>query len=368
MKLPARAKTFIFTIFLGIFAGCINGNRPDQQAFVYDYLHLSRLTDPQENVSMLDELPSDVEAICDIANKQVLHYRLLSQNKIPRSEWKNSSAHYDIRDILDTLRTKGSGDLGLDRSLEDRVLSNCVKESIFLTALLRHRGIPARIRVGYLTNLYKGDKAIEFWQNVNLYERTEPVDTSVYNGWTRNNAKVNRSIEHYVTEYWDEETNQWRVLDAMPEFLEYHGVGLSNKYHLAEGENFEFAWQVWQKRDSITEDAYSERGWSAKTHIRYQMLMDFYSLLNHEGTGVFDDNGIQTDQNDERRAFLEKDYDSLTNIEILELDRLSDFIGSYPTTTELVDFYFASHTLQLEEIETDSFSFIYAQKSIKDLR
>lgn len=368
MKKFVKTTGVIMLLVLGIFVSCENSNKTNQQNSVYDYTNLSRLTDPQENAFMLDELPNDITEICDISNKQIVHYRLLSQYEIHRKDWNNSSANHDIKDILDTLKIKGDGKLDLKRNLEDRVLSSCTKESIFLTALLRNKRIPARIRVGYLTNLYKGNKSIEFWQNVNLYERAEPVDTSIYNGWTRHNAEINRSIEHYVTEYWDEKSKQWKVIDAMPGFLESHGVYLQTKYHLIGGENFEYAWQVWQKRDSIEEDAYAERGWSAKTHVKYQMLMDFYCLLNHEGTAIFEDNGIQTDPNDERRKFIEKDYDSLRNIEIMELDKLAELIGNSPSVNELVNFYKSSNTLKMEEIEKDNYSFIYLDKNNKASR
>lgn len=359
MKNTVKTSVVVMFLLIAFIMSCENSDKTNQRNSFYNYTNLSRLTDPQENAYMLDELPDDITEICDIANKQVVHYRLLSQHKIPRNEWENSSSNHDILDILDTIKTKGDRKLDINRHLEDRVLSSCAKESIFLTGLLRHKDIPARIRVGYLTNLYKGSKAIEFWQNVNQYERYEPVDTSVYNGWTRHNTEVNRSIEHYVTEYWDEKSEQWRILDAMPAFLEYHGVFLQDKYHLVDGVNFEYAWQVWQKRDSIEEDAYAERGWSAKTHVRYQMLMDFYCLLNHEGTAIFEDNGVQTDRNDERREFMEKDYDSLTDLEIIELDKLAELLGTHPSVDELIVFYDSTKTLKLEEVEKDNYSFVF---------
>lgn len=338
---------------------CSNYSCQRSQNTQFRYTSLSRLTDPEENAFMLNELPSDIKGICDIANVQLVHYRMLSQWKIPRDDWNTASSQHDIKDILDTLKAKGIGSLGKDRMLENRINSACTKESIFLTGLLRHKGFPARIRIGYLTNLYKGEKAIEFWENVNIYERRGSVEMELWNSWTNHNKEVNRSIEHFVTEYWDENVKQWKLLDARPEFLEYHGVELEEEYSLKEKDNFEFAWQVWQRRDSIEEDAYAERGWSAKTHIRYQLLLDFYSLLNHDGPAIFESNGIQTNQDDKRRVFMEKDYDSLTNIEVIELDLLADLISKSPTISELLDFYMNSQTLKIQSIEEDKYSFVY---------
>lgn len=350
-------KLFIFLVIIALI-GCDNhsSRKNDKQ---YDYTGLSRLTDPQENAYLLDSLPDNIEKICDIANVQLVHYRMLSQWKIPKSEWQTATSQHDIKDILDTLKIKSPGVLSKDRKLENRVVGACTMESIFLTSLLRHKGIPARIRVGYLTNLYRADSAIVFWENVNRYERENKFDMDQWNSWTRHNIDINRSIEHFVTEYWNEDSNKWEILDARPEFLEYHGVKLDKNYHLKLNDNFEFAWQVWLKRDSIEEDAYAERGWSAKTHIRYQMLLDFYSLLNHDGPAIFESNGIQTPADDPRRSFLEKDYDELSKLEIEELDLLANLLSNSPSVDELIEFYNNSKTLKIKSIVEDPYSFVY---------
>ena len=325
----------------------------------FDYTGLSRLTDPGDYAAMLVGLPKDAVSLCALANKQLVHYRLLSQYKIPREARNNATSMHDIQDILKVLSMKGNGQLAPERILEDRVLSACTKESIFLTSLLRHQNIPARIRVGYLTNLYQGEKVIEFWHNVNQYEREVPVDTSLYNSWTRHGRKVNRSIEHYVTEYYDHHSDQWRIADIMPEFLTYHGVHLMEEFHLKPEEHFEYAWQVWLRRDSIMEDAYAERGLDARSHVRYQMLMDFYSLLNHEGAGIFDENGIQTETEDLTRQFMEKDYSTLSTQELSELDELAELLSNSPSVDNLIEFYHNHETVQLSKLELDPLCFVH---------
>ena len=65
--------------------GCDNhsSKKNDNQ---YYYTGLSRLTDPEENAYLLYSLPDNIEEICDIANVQLVHYRVLSQWKIPKSK------------------------------------------------------------------------------------------------------------------------------------------------------------------------------------------------------------------------------------------------------------------------------------------
>lgn len=325
---------------------------------IYDYTSLSRLTDPGEDAELLKDLPDDINTICDIANVQLVHYRMLSQWKIPKNEWNISTANHDIKIILDTLMVKGPGNLSKERKLEDRVLGSCTKESIFLTSLLRSKGIPARIRVGYFTNLYRGSKAIEFWKNVKEYEWLD-MESKYPDDFTLNAIEVNRSIEHWITEYWDEETGEWKLLDMRPEYLQAYGYDVN--YHIKEKENFEYAWQVWKRinNEDFAPSAYAEGDLDAKSHVRFQLLMDFYSLLNHDGPGLFDSNGKYLDDNDERR-FLKKAYDDLTIEEITELDNLAFLLSNNPTVDQLINFYFNNTTLKIASIETDEYSFIYS--------
>jgi len=325
----------------------------------FDYTGYSRLTDPQENEYMLKELPDDFGQMCDIANLQSVHHTMMSQWKIPRSEWRTARADHDIKDILDTLKVKGDGKLSVNRELKDRIFGACTKESIFSTSMLRAKGIPARIRAGYFTNLYSGEKAIEFWRNVNNYANTTPYDSVQFDEYTNYMKSVNKSIEHWVTEYWDKEKQQWRILDIRPEYVQAYGLDVD--YHLPD-EYFEFGYEAWKKINTpeFINDAYSEGDLDGRSHIRYQMLMDFYSLLNHDVPGVFDDEGrdIRSNDNNDEIKFLRKNYDELNATELDELNDLAAILEKKPGVEELIMFYNNSSTLKIESMEMDAYSFI----------
>lgn len=363
-------KTIFYLGFISIvslvFFSC-NGNKHTQtEENNYDYTKYGRLTDPKENEYMLKELPDDLKQMCDIANVQSVHHTMLSQWKIPRNQWKAAVAKHDIKDILDTLKVKGNGTLSIDRKLEDRIFGACTKEAIFSTAMFRAKGIPARIRVGYMTNLYTGEKAIEFWRNINNYGREVPFDSAMYDQHSLYMKEVNKSIEHWVTEYWDKAQNRWRILDIRPEYLQSYGLDVS--YHLPD-EYFEFGYEAWLKKDNpdFQNDAYSEQGMDGKTDIRYQMLMDFYSLLNHDVPGIFDDEGtdITQDENNNVIKFLRKEYSKLDDEEIKELDGLAALLDEKPSVDALIEFYNNSSTLKIESMEKDTYSFIYVDQKKK---
>lgn len=355
-------------VLLMLAAGCQTKGQDDLEQVDFDYLEYGRLTDPQENEYMLKNLPDDLQEMCDVANVQSVHHTMLSQWKIPRSERRLTFADHDIKDILDTLKVKGDGTLSIDRKLQDRIFGACTKESIFSTSMLRAKGIPARIRVGYLTNLYKGDKAIEFWRNVNKYANKTPVDSVVFDQYTLYMKEVNKSIEHWVTEYWDERSKTWRILDIRPEYLRSYGLDVG--YHLPD-QYFELACEAWQKINTpeFINDAYSEGEKDGKTHIRYQMLLDFYSLLNHEVPGVFDDNGKDVTQQDDNQEFrfLSKKYSELSTLEIDELNNLAALLESQPAVKDLLKFYENSTTLRINSVENDPYSYVYKSRKQEKL-
>lgn len=355
-----KKTTFITLAAAFIFAaGCQSGVKDHTTGNPFDYTSYGRLTDPGKHEEMLTSLPDDLDRMCDIANVQLTHITMLSQWKIPRSEWKLASACHDIEDILDTLSVKGDGTLNADRELNDRILGACTKESIFSTSMLRAKGIPARIRVGYLTNLYSGEKALEFWRNVNRYSRDVPADSAEFDQYTLYMKEVNKAIEHWVTEYRDAETGSWRVLDIRPEYL--WSYGLEVDYHLPDA-YFEFAWEAWQTINDpgFQNDAYSEGGLDGRSHIRYQMLLDFYSLLNHEIPGVFDDRGhsLPAGETNPVLNFIRKPCAGLSPEEINELNALAALLSRQPSVDEMLEFYERSETLKIETMLQDPYSFV----------
>ena len=144
--------------------------------------------------------------------------------------------------------------------------------------------------------------------------------------------------------------------------------GLDVSYHLPD-EYFEFGYEAWQKKDNpdFQNDAYSEQGMDGKTDIRYQMLMDFYSLLNHDVPGIFDDEGtdITQDENNNVIKFLRKEYSKLSDEEIKELDGLVALLDEKPSVDALIEFYNNSSTLKIESMEKDTYSFIYVDQKKK---
>ena len=189
------------------------------------YKKYGRLTDPGKYSGLLQSLPDSPEELAAIGRTQTVHFRMLSQWHMPKKSWKTLEASRRFEDMLKALQDSPTGILSLDRPLEERLLGACINESIFFAGLLKSRGILARIRVGYFTGLYQGKKAWEFRKNVMLYERNTSRLAALTVGYLsfRQAKRIDRTIEHWICEHWDNQTSSWRLIDFRGEYVEAYG-------------------------------------------------------------------------------------------------------------------------------------------------
>jgi hypothetical protein len=100
-------------------------------------------------------------------------------------------------------------------------------------------------------------------------------------------------------------------------------------------------------------DQYQEYPQDGRSHIRSQLLLDFFCLLNHDMAGFDDQSG------DVMEFIKRKAYTDTSPEELEELDMLADLLALNPTKDELVTFYRNSKTLQFEGAEKDPHSFVF---------
>ncbi|MDJ0958152.1 MAG: transglutaminase family protein [Arenicellales bacterium] len=320
------------------------------------YLRHGYLSDPGSLAAMYDSVPSDIDGLSAVAKNQIVHYRMLSQWHIPKDRWKtipmNGSLNATAGEMLKTLHETPLGRLDSSRPVMNRVFGSCAKESILLVSMLKSKGIPARIRFGYLTNLYKGSKVRQFWMNVFKYERGDDEQKrKVFVDFLEKGIKNNRVIEHWIAEYWDANKRHWRVLDVRTDYAGSYGLLVDR--HLGP-ESYQYSWQAWLalKEDGFDPERYDEDPLDGRSHIRQFLLLDFYSLLNHEGAGLYH-------SKDSRSFIKERRFADLTRNEQGELDRLAHLMARNPTVMDLSSFYEKSTTLKLTSATQDKYSFVH---------
>jgi hypothetical protein len=314
---------------------------------------------------MLEKLPSDPIVICEVAKRQTVHHNLLPYLGVPRETWNEMDRVWPPRmtDILKTLEHREPHTIHTDRPIEQRIIGACMLEAHLLVGMLRYKSIPARIRAGYFKNVRgNADLVISFWEDVSrakgieqeLLEQDPAAWKQAMNRITQKQIDANHYIEHWICEYWDEVEKSWTLLDANDTFLAASS-GIEVGFHVP-SKYFEYAFEAWKKmrkNKNFDPDQYKEWPLDGRSHIRQQLLMDFFNLLNHDVAGE----DLPTP--DEKAFIKEREYEELTPLELQELDALADLLGSDPSKIELVTFYRKSQTLRLEGAEQDIYSFVF---------
>jgi hypothetical protein len=363
-RFSSSMLSFALACTLLILAACQYNMKSKEEKNAAHYLSFSRFTNPKEYSSMLKKLPNDVIGICEIAKQQSVHHNLLPYFKIPKSKWDNMNRIWPpyMYDQLKALKDTEPFNLYENRPVEQRLIGACMSESHFLAGLLRYKKIPARLRAGYFKDISSNkEHFFEFWMNV---ARVKGWASSLLNDpekWKENitaflnrQLSANHYIEHWVCEYWDKSEKKWRILDANDTFLKASS-GIEVGFHLPK-KHFEYAYEAWKKMRSdknFNPDQYFEEPQDGRSHIRSQLLWDFFSLLNHDLAGY------STPKRSTYQFVKQKKYEDTSKEELEELDKLADLLSREPTRDELVAFYKSSKTLKLEAAEKDPYSFVY---------
>ncbi len=339
------------------------GGSPDSVRRDPRYTSYSRFTDPGDHAAMLEDLPETVEGICQVASQQTIHHNLLPSYGIPFSQSKAMRRVWPPKlvEILEALAADPPHNLREPRSPRHRVVGACMLESHLLAGLLRSRGFAVRIRPGYFRGIRRHrERVVAFWETVSREKgirkallRRDPSNwREVVSAETIRQNAIDHHIEHWICEYWDPRGTRWRLLDANNAFLKAHsgldvGYRLPNRY-------FEFAHEAWRRMRTATDfnpDQYVEEPQDGRSHIRSQLLWDFFSLLNHDIAG-YDEPSPRPLQ------FVKKrEYGRASRRELGELDRLARLMARDPGIDALAAFYRTSPALRVVRLDRDPYSF-----------
>jgi hypothetical protein len=329
------------------------------------YIALSRFTDPNEYRYLLDGLPADLTEICEIAADQTIHHNLLGHFRVGiRDQQRMTRVRPpSVARVLETLCQRRPPGLVRGRAPGDRVIGACILESHLLAGMLRFVRIPARVRAGYFKNIMgTPDVTVRFWRQALAAREAQAADRAAdLTAWeagvdtlTRRQIAVDHRTEHWLCEVWDAASRSWRLVDANRTFLRAHSAldvpfFLPPRYFEPAGE----AWRRMRTGASFEPDQYFEAPQDGRSHIRSQLLSDFYSLLNHDAAGL-------DEPSPGARDFIKgRTFSELTAEELAELDSLAELLADEPTFEELLELYLVSSTLRLEAAELDPYSFLF---------
>ena len=121
-----------------------------QQQILDFYSRPAGMTSAGEFVSMFNALPNDVGALVRIVQGLTLHEYAASAYGVAILERRKRESHIRrIDQLLDRLLAEDARPLTTARPPEKRVVGVCHHFMLFLVAILRAKGIPARARCGF---------------------------------------------------------------------------------------------------------------------------------------------------------------------------------------------------------------------------
>ena len=115
------------------------------------YRQYSSFTDPGEFAYLYDNLPATLEELCRIIKSQYINpYELpMYEGRIPKERSNEIMKYPTVQLALEGLLSYDSSGIVQDRKPEDRLVLICRDNAVLLASILKHRGIPARVRYGF---------------------------------------------------------------------------------------------------------------------------------------------------------------------------------------------------------------------------
>jgi hypothetical protein len=134
------------------------------------------------------------------------------------------------------------------REEENRLILSCRLTALLVASVLKSKGIPARVRSGFAP----------------YFE-----------------IHGNRSVDHWINQYWDEKSNRWVTVDVDGSIEPYLKL---DPYDIPEA-GFDFPARVWLlvRQGKLKGNRFwNQAGWSGLAAVSEALFADFHCLMNHE--------------------------------------------------------------------------------------
>jgi hypothetical protein len=250
--------------------------RVDEIAY---YTGQGPFTDPEEHARLFDRLPADIPTLCRVVQGLVIHFLWAKAYGVELADERR--AEMEIRRVsrkLEHLVARDARSLDVAREPGARMLGTCRDFSVMLCAMLRHRGIPARVRCGFAT-YFQADH----------YE------------------------DHWIVQYWRPVEGRWVMVDAQLDALQRDKLRVDfDTTDLAPG-RFLPAGRAWRmvREGKADPEKFGILGMSGRWFVRGNVVRDLLAL-----------NKLEVSPWD-RWRLATKDDDELTDAHLEVCDRIA---------------------------------------------
>jgi transglutaminase superfamily protein len=257
------------------------------------YLSFSPFTYPGLYKPELEKLPDDIRGLGLLVRKNVIHRTTLAAG--------NTGTNADLRfgdmtkmpwwrqpddDVLPTaaamlaeLHRMDDRGLTTDRAVEDKIIVTCRFVSILMAAILKSKGIPARVRSG----------------NAPYFEEGQ-------------------SDDHWINQYWDDKRSRWVTIDVDGSLSINEDF---DPYDMS-ADKFDFPAQAWLdvRTDKVKPDYfYNAGGFRGAMVVAWSLFYDFHSLMNDENIYLHLPASVRV-----------HDFAKLTEDQLKEIDELAELM------------------------------------------
>ncbi|MBU1089096.1 transglutaminase domain-containing protein [Patescibacteria group bacterium] len=223
------------------------------------YLKFGLFTNPGCYEDFFEALPDSAKEIGKLISHQVIHRLTLQEgntgsNKdgrygdMKRFPWYRLVCDDDVLPntvsmVAELLRLDKRGFV-MDRKVENKIVVTCRHVAILMASILKSKGISCRVRSGFAPYF------------------------------------LEKSVDHWINEYWNKEKKKWIVFDASAIFDEL----CFDPYDIPKNK-FDWAANVWLgiREGKLNVDNFvNAGGFRGITPVVWELFYDFHSLMNNE--------------------------------------------------------------------------------------
>jgi len=267
------------------------------------YAQHGPISDPGSYAGRLDDLPSDISGIIQAIQGVMLHLHWAERYGVTLDPSRQDEANLStVSDRLAKIFTLQNAPLNQPRPLSKKTVGTCRDFTLLLTAILRHKRIPARARAGFGTYFTP--------------ERFE---------------------DHWVCEYWHAEDERWVMVDAQLDDLQCKALGIDFNPLDLPHDRFITGGQAWIRCQSqgADPDLFGIFDLHGLDFVKGDLILDFLALNKLEFLPW------------DNFKLLAKSYDELNKNEKSLIDQIAQTSNREPIDCDEVQNLLITHQDQL---------------------
>lgn len=213
------------------------------------YTQQGIFTDPGKLSYLYNDLPDEIPELIKVVQNLMIHpmHTELYNQSFSSTQIKEEEQIRSVEKMLERIKSINPLPITAPRTSEDKLIGICRDHSLLLVSMLRHKKIPARIRVGF----------------ANYFDSEIEIET------------------HWVTEYWDNDQEKWILVDPQIDYLQIKKHKITINPLDLERDQFYTAGHAWVESSSGSkkaEDFGYNKKWRGWTILRSSLIQDLLCL------------------------------------------------------------------------------------------